>query len=120
LKCFPAANYEDVLAAIRPFRAIHRLKEARVVHVNHGPANAAYCQAIKEKFGTEIISINLPDLQKAYAAADRGEAMADMRRWVKEAKKIVEPTKEEILRSSLMYIAMRDLLGAARRRWRSR
>ena len=114
IEVFPSSRYEDVLVAIRPFRAIHRLKEARMLNVSHGPADAAYCKAIKEKFGTEIISLNLPDLQQAYEAADRGEAMADMRRWIKEAKKIVEPTKDEILKSSLMYIAMRDLLAQHR------
>jgi hypothetical protein len=111
VEVFPSSKHEDVLVAIRPFRAIHRLKEARVLNVSNGPADAAYCQALKVKFGTEVISLLLPDLQKAYAAADRGEAMTDMRRWVKEAKKIVEPTKEEILKSSVMYIAMRDLLA---------
>jgi L-fucose isomerase-like protein len=108
---FPSSKYEDVLVAIRPFRAIHRLKEARLLNVSTAPANTAYCEAIKGKFGTEVISLLLPDLQKAYAAADRGEAMADMRRWVKEAKKIIEPTQDDILKSSVMYIAMRDLLA---------
>ncbi len=108
---FPSSRHEDVLVAIRPFRAIHRLKEARVLNVSTGPADPAYCQALKEKFGTEIISLKLPDLQAAYAAADRSGAMADMRRWVKEAKKIVEPTEADILKGSLMYIAMRDLLA---------
>jgi hypothetical protein len=27
--------------AIRPFRAIHRLREARILNVNHGAADAA-------------------------------------------------------------------------------
>jgi hypothetical protein len=108
---FASSKYEDVLVAIRPFRAIHRLKEARLLNVSTGPANAAYCEAIKGKFGTEVISLRLPELQAAYAAADRGEAMADMRRWVKEAKKIIEPTQDDILKSSVMYIAMRDLLA---------
>ena len=76
-------------------RAIQRLMEARILNVDHGPANPAYCHAVKEKFGTEIIALNLPALQKAYEAADRGEAMADKRRWVKEATKIVEPTKKK-------------------------
>jgi hypothetical protein len=111
IEVYPSSRHEDVLVAIRPFRAIHRLKEARILNVNHGPADAAYCQAVRDKFGTEIISLKLPDLEAAYKAADRSEAMADMRRWVREAKKIVEPTKEEILKSSLMYIAMRDLLA---------
>lgn len=111
IEALTTSRYEDVLAAIRPFRAIHRLKEARVLNVSTGPADAAYCQALKEKFGTEIRSLLLPDLQQACAAADRGEAMADMRRWIKEARKIVEPTREDILKSSVMYIAMRDLLA---------
>jgi hypothetical protein len=111
IEVFPTSRCEDVLVAIRPFRAIHRLKEARLLNVSNGPANAEYCQALKDKFGTEVISLTLPDLEKAYEAADRGEAMADMRRWMKEAKKIVEPTKEEILKSSVMYLAMRDLLA---------
>ncbi len=111
IEVYPSSRHEDVLVAIRPFRAIHRLKEARVLNVSNGPADAAYCAALKEKFGTEIISLLLPDLQKAYEAADQSEAMADMRQWVKEARKIVEPTKAEILKSSVMYIAMRDLLA---------
>jgi hypothetical protein len=111
IEVFPTSRYEDVLVAIRPFRAIHRLKEARLLNVSNGPADPTYCQALKEKFGTEVISLTLPDLQKAYDAADRGEAMADMRRWVREARKIVEPTKEDILKGSVMYIAMRNLLA---------
>jgi hypothetical protein len=114
IEVFASSKHEDVLVAIRPFRARHRLKEARVLNVNYGPADAAYCQALKLKFGTEIVSLALPDLQAAYTAADRSEAMADCRRWIKESKKIVEPTKEEILKSSIMYVAMRDLLAQHR------
>jgi len=111
IEVYPTSRHEDVLVSIRPFRAIHGLREARVLSVSNGPADAAYCAALKDKFGTEIISLLLPDLQKAYEVADRSEAMADMRQWLKEARKIVEPTKEDILKSSVMYIAMRDLLA---------
>jgi hypothetical protein len=111
IESYPSSKYEDVLIAIRPFRAIHRLKEARLLHVSNGPADPAYCEALKSKFGTEIVSLDLPELQKAYDAADRDEATADMRRWIKEAQKIVEPTKEDLLKSSVMYVAMRNLLA---------
>ena len=111
IEVYPTSRFEDVLIAIRPFRALHRLKEARILHVSHVPADAAYCKDIKEKFGTDIKSIGLPELEKAYNAADRSEAMADCRRWMKEARKIIEPTKDDILKGSLMYIAMRNLLA---------
>lgn len=111
IEVFPTSRFEDLLLAVRPFRALHRLKEARILHVNHGPADAAYCKAIKEKFGTDIRNINLPELQQAYDAADRSEAMADCRRWIKDARKIVEPTQDDILKGSRMFIAMRNLLA---------
>jgi L-fucose isomerase-like protein len=106
----PSSRFADIAEAVRPFRAIHRLKETRILHVSHGDADAKYCQAIRDKFGTEIISIRLPDLQKAYEQADRSEATADAKRWIREAKKIVEPNQEDVLKGSLMYIAIRDLL----------
>lgn len=111
IESFPTSRFEDVLIAIRPFRALHRLKAARILHVNHGAADNAYCQAIKEKFGTDIKNIGLPELEQAYQAADQSETLADCRRWMAEAEKIVEPTKEDILKSSRMYIAMRNLLA---------
>jgi L-fucose isomerase-like protein len=58
--------------------------------------------------------LGLPDLQKAFDEADRDEAQADANRWIREAKKIVEPTKDEILKSSLMYVAMKNLLAQHR------
>jgi len=108
---FPTSRYEDIPVAIRPFRAIHRLKEARVLNVNHGPADATYCKAIKDKFGTEVISLKLEDLQRAYNAVDRAEAEADAKSWMREAKKIVEPGKDDVLKASTMYVAMKNLLG---------
>lgn len=107
----PSSRYEDIAVAVRPFRAIQRLKQARVLHVSHGEADQKYASALKDKFGTEIISLRLPDLQKAFEEADRAEAQADAGRWMREAKKIVEPTKDEILKGSLMYVAMRNLLA---------
>jgi len=111
IEVFPTSRFEDVLIAIRPFRALHRLKEARILHVNQRPADAVYSKAIKEKFGTEIKDVTLPELERAYNAADHSEAMKDCRRWMTEARKIVEPTKEDILKGSTMYIAMRNLLA---------
>lgn len=111
VEVYPTSRHEDVLIALRPFRAIHRLREASILHVSQGPADAAYCAAVEKKFGTKIISLDLPDLQRAYAAADRSEALADAKRWMDEAGRIVEPTREEIVSASVMYVAMLDLLA---------
>ncbi len=111
IEAIPSSDYRDLATAIRPFRAIHRLREARVLHISTAPADAAYCEAIRGKFGTEIRSLGLPELEKAYRAADLASATADADRWTRDAEKIVEPKPDEILQSSRMYIAMQDLMA---------
>lgn len=106
----PSSKFEDIVEAVRPFRAIQRLRETRVLHVSHVNADPKYCQMIKEKFGTEIISLKLPDLEQAYNQADDAEVEMDARRWIKEAQKIVEPTREDILKGARMFIAMKNLM----------
>ena len=112
VEVIPSSRYEDIAEAVRPFRAIQRLKETRVLHVNQSDADPKYCQAIKDKFGTQIISVKLADLEKAYKEADPAECQADADRWMREAQKIVEPPKEDILKGATMYIAMKNLMAA--------
>ena len=100
--------------AVRPLRAIHRLRESRVLHVSQGDADAKYVQAMRNKFGTEIISLKLPDLQKACQEVNQAEVEADAKRWSREAEKIVEPSGEDIMKSSTMYVAMKNLLAEHR------
>jgi hypothetical protein len=52
----PSSRYEDLAVAIRPFRAIHRLNQARVLHVSQSDANADYVKAIKGKSSPKIIA----------------------------------------------------------------
>lgn len=111
IEALPSSDSRDLAVAVRPFRAIRRLREARVLHVSQGPADPGYCQAMRGKFGTEILSIGLPELEAAYRAADAEAAAADAERWSREAERIVEPTAAEILKASRMYVAMQDLMA---------
>jgi L-fucose isomerase-like protein len=111
VEVLPSSRYEDLETAVRPFRALHRLRETRVLHINQGDADAKYVEAIRGKFGTEILSIKLPELEKACKAVDRAQVEADVKRWCADAEKIVEPSREEIVKSSEMYVAMRNLMA---------
>ncbi len=110
----PSSRYEDIALAVRPFRALQRLKETRILHVSQNEADPKYVQAAKTAFGSEIVSLKLPELQAACEKANHAEAEADARRWMREARRIVEPKREDVLKSSIMYLAMRDLLAEHR------
>ncbi len=106
----PSSDFEDMAVAVRPFRAIHRLKEARILFLQQGGPNPDYVQAIKNKFGTEIVNIEYEQLADAYKSADQDAVLADAEKWIADAEKIVEPTREEILKASRMYLALAKLL----------
>lgn len=110
IEMLPSSDYADMVKAVRPFRAIHRLKEAKVLFMQDGGPNPEYAKSIKEKFGTDIINVEYERLKDAYYAADADKVQADADKWISEAEKIVEPTKDEIVKASRMYYALLKLM----------
>lgn len=105
-------NVADIAAAFRQFRAIHRLKETKVLYVGGGhPAPEKYVAAVKQKFGTQIVPIDHKRLVEAYEAMDAAAVEADADQWVKNALKVVEPSKEEISKSARLSLAMQKVLA---------
>jgi L-fucose isomerase-like protein len=112
IEMYPSSKTSDILKAIRPIRTIHRLREAKVLHLPGGKPDEQYIEAIRKKYGTQIKTIALDDLTKRYEAADKTEVAKETQRWIDDSLKIVEPKHEDISRAARMYIAMRDLLVA--------
>ncbi|KPK76174.1 MAG: hypothetical protein AMJ79_07755, partial [Phycisphaerae bacterium SM23_30] len=109
MDCLLASDYKQLAVAIRPFRAIHHLREARILNLatrSSGP----YAQAVKDKFGTEIRQIELKRMIDIYNAVGDAEARAEAQRWIKGAERVVEPSEEDIFRSCKMALAFEKLL----------
>ena len=107
----PSSDFSDLAAAVRPLRAIHRMKEAKVLYLMGSEIDPAYAEGIQSKFGTVIQTIYLDDLKAVHDKVDEAEAKEDAERWIREAEKIMEPTEKQIFGASKMYLAMRDLLA---------
>jgi len=112
IECHASSRFEDIAIALRPIRAIRRLKEAKVLHVSNRPADPAYVKLIREKFGTEIKSLQLPELQAAYNAVDEAAVRADAESWLRHAARKVEPSQEDLLKASRMALAMANMMKA--------
>jgi len=106
-----SSKYEDIVPALRPVRALARLKRAKVLHVSQHPADAAYVKAIKEKFGTEIVSLGPKDLEEAYNSIPDADVEADMNWWVSGAEKVVEPSREDLLKAARMALAVEKMVA---------
>ena len=109
LECLLTDDYGELAEAVRPFRAIHHLREAKIVNVTTRDFSR-YAKACKAKFGTDIVQVGKERLIALYEAVPDAEAEAETRRWVAGARMIVEPSRVEIFKSCKLALAMHRLL----------
>ncbi|MHC4645156.1 MAG: hypothetical protein ACYTBJ_06625 [Planctomycetota bacterium] len=112
LECILTSDYEQLAAAIRPFRAIHHLREAKILDVRAGwsEARQEHVERVRTKFGTEIKRIELRRVLDAYHAVADDDADAEAERWIKGAVRVVEPSREDIFKSCKLALAFERLL----------
>lgn len=109
MECLLTSDRKQLAAAIRPFRAIHHLREAKILNVTTRPS-AQYTADIKSKFGTEIKQIGLQQVLDAYDTVDESDAKAEADRWFQGAVKVVEPSREDVFKSCRLALAFERLL----------
>jgi len=107
-----SSRFEDVIAAVRSFEALRKLRSSVIVDICERPGRPE-AKAIQEAFGTKVQTVGAKEINEAYRAANATEAQQFAATWIKNAKKIVEPSREEIGRSGRMWVAMRDLMRAS-------
>jgi L-fucose isomerase-like protein len=111
MECLLTSDRKQLAAAVRPFRAIHHLREAKILDLTTKPLEP-YASEVKRRFGTEIKQIDLERVRKVYAAVDDAEAQVEADRWIQGATKVVEPSKENIFKSAKLALAFERLLEA--------
>jgi hypothetical protein len=108
LECILTSDLDQLSAAIRPFRAIHHLREAKILNVTTNDFSS-FAGMMKEKFGTEIIKISRDRVLEAYNSIPDGDAREEARRWIEGAEKVVEPSEDEIFRSCKLALALQKI-----------
>ena len=111
LDCILSSDLKELAAAVRPFRAIHHLREAKIINVSTNMPQSQFLKSVAGKFGTEIKTIGLEPVMTRYAAVDKNAAEAEAARWTNGAEKVVEPSRDEIYRSARLALAFEKLLA---------
>jgi L-arabinose isomerase len=107
--CILSSDYKQLAFAIRPFRAIHHMREAKILNLTTSSFNE-YAESVKEKFGTQIKRIELDRLLDAYNSIKESNAKEETSRWINGAAMIVEPPEAEIYKSCKMALAFEKLM----------
>jgi len=110
MECMLTTDYKQLAVAISPFRAIHHLREAKILDLTTRSFEK-YAEDMKNKFGTEIKQIDLDRVLAAYNAVDDDRAKAETARWIKGAEQVVEPPEQDIFKSCKLALALENLLN---------
>jgi hypothetical protein len=104
-----SSRFEDVVEAVKTFEALKKMQHSVILDVIDRPTGEM-AKAIEEVFGAKVRKTSGEELDEAFRKCDREPARGCADRWIREARVIVEPSREEIDKSAVMYVAMRDLL----------
>ncbi len=109
MECILSSDYSQMAAAIRPFRAIHHLREAKILNISTSDYED-YASDVLQKFGTEIKRVELQQVLDAYHSISNEAAELEAQSWIEGAMLVVEPSREEIIKSCKLALAFEQLL----------
>jgi len=109
----PTSNWDELEKIVRLMRVGPHLRRTRILVVRGPRGTEAACSAeqVKEKLGAEFVPITVEETNKAHQAVDIKAAEAEAQKyWISKAKKIVEPSREEIISSARFYLALKNIM----------
>ena len=104
-----SSEFRDVVEATRLFETIRAMKEAKILDVTNMDVTY-YSSKIKELLGTQVIRMGSDELNAYYEKIDEEEARKWADKWINEALKLVEPSREEIVKSAKMYLSLKKAM----------
>jgi hypothetical protein len=109
----PTSDWGELEKIVRLMRVGPHLRNTRIIVVRGplGTAPACSAEQVREKLGVEMIPITVEETIKAHQAVDIKDAEAEAQKyWISKAKKIVEPSRKEIINSARLYLAMKNIM----------
>jgi len=89
-------------------KCIERLRASTILLVGRDVGTAG--QPIQQEYGAKVVSIKHAELHDAFLKADAAEAQRWADQWLKGAEKTIEPTREEVVKSGALHVAMLALM----------
>jgi hypothetical protein len=109
----PSSDWSDLDRTVALMRVKPHLAKTRILVIRGPLGTEAACSAekVKAKLGVEMIPVTVEETLKAHEAVSLKDAEAEAQQyWLSKAKKIVEPTKDEIINSARFYLATKRLM----------
>jgi len=108
-----SSDLGELERALRLLRVIPMMKQTRILLFPpaRGTAPAQSPDEVKKCLGADVVAVKETAFNEMIAAADDGAVRAEIDRWTKGAKEIVEPQAEDIQKAARVSVALQRLLA---------
>ncbi len=108
-----SSDYGDLERATALLRVPVRMRQSRIIVVGaaRGTSSACSAEQVKRRLGPEIVPVSQERILSAHKAVDPKAAEAEAEHyWISQAKRIVEPSRADIINSARMYLAIKEIM----------
>ncbi len=106
-----SSRFEDVIEALSSFEWLKKLACSKIIDVTDSEGYWGDPKVIKEIFGLDVHKVKSAEINDVYQKVNWGEAEKWAHYWIKQAKRVVEPSANEIKKSGAMYLTLIELLS---------
>ncbi len=113
---FDSSDYNDLERAAALLRVIPLLKQSRVlVSPPFKGTPASYApDLVRERLGVELVQLAEERYDQVMAGVDEAVAEEIAEQWIKEADRVVEPTREDVVKAARASLTLDQLIAENR------
>jgi hypothetical protein len=113
-----AIDYQDINFRLKILKAKKTINNTKLLILNADYPHwerflcriSGGIEAIKERLGINVEYVLSDEVIKRWQGIEEERAKKVVEKWIKEAKKIIEPKKEDLFVVAKLYLVMKDLL----------
>jgi hypothetical protein len=109
----PSSDWSEIERVVALMRVPAWLKQTRIIAWGPPQGTEAACSAerLKERFGAELISVTDARVKDIWKSIEPAAAEAEAEQyWLSQARQIVEPSRQEIIASAKLFLAVKQLM----------
>jgi len=109
----PTSDWSELDRVVPLLRVPAWLKKTRIIVVGqpNGTAPSCSAEAVKKVLGAELVPVSNDTVMEYYKAIDPKAAETEAEQyWIAQAKRIVEPGRQEIINSTRLFLAVKNLM----------
>lgn len=107
-----SGDYDELERAVRLLRVIPMMRQSRILLFPPARGTAAACspEEVKNRLGAEVVAVEEKVFDDLITAADEAAVHAEIKAWAKGARKVIEPTGEDVEKAARVSVALDRLM----------